>query len=221
MEVSVIIRTFNNGEFIKKAVDSALNQTIDKGQYEIIVVNDGSTDDTHNILESFGDKIVLINQKNKGMVKSGYIGLENSKGSHIIFLDGDDEFKKDALSELFNALKENKECGFSYCDYYEMDLRNGSQKIVSLENIYNSLAGGILFKRSVLEDIGFWDRSMSFPEHDLMIRMLKKYKGVHVKKPLFVYKRHEGSFTDDKERVEKGLKEIFDKHGFIEGFKKY
>jgi sialic acid synthase SpsE len=229
--VSLIIRTHNQEQFIKKAVKSALKQDFDSKKYEIIVINDGSTDQTKEILGKIdtlnkndtgnNKKMIIVNQENQGMLKSGYTGLNLSRGKDVVFLDGDDEVKEGFLSGLYGALQEDKEAGFSYCDYYEVDLRNGQQKMVSTENIFNTLACGILFDKKVLQEMGFWDGSFIFAEHDLLIRLIKKYKGTHVNKPLYIYNRHLNAFTANKEKVEEGKKQIFAAHGFIENFKEY
>lgn len=218
--ISLIIRTFNNEKFIEKAVMSALNQNFN--DYEVVVINDGSTDNTKKILNSFSHpKLRIIHQENQGMIKAGYAGLRESKEDYVIFLDGDDEFKTNTLSELFTALRQNLEKGFSYSDYDEIDLRNENKKIVSCQNIFNTLACGILFRRTVLNEVGFWDRKFIFAEYDLLIRIMKKYPGVHVAKPLYVYNRHENSFTANKEKVEQGKQQLFVKYGFFEWFKEY
>lgn len=211
--ISVIIRTFNNKDFIKKSIESALKQ--DFADYEVIIINDGSTDDTAEILSLIkDDKIRIINQENKGCFESGYVGLKNAKGDYIIFLDADDELKETALSDLFNSIKDNKG-RFAYCDYYEVNLEGGGKKIVSVDNAFKSLACGILFEKSLFDEIEFWDKKMVLPEYDLFIRLTKKFKGVHVKKPLYIYNRHEQSMTADKKTVESAKKQIIEKYGGI------
>ena len=83
--ISVIIRGYNSGNFIFNAINSALVQTI--SNYEIILINDGSTDNTSKIISSFKDhKLKIINQENLGAFESGYVGLRASSGDKIIFL---------------------------------------------------------------------------------------------------------------------------------------
>ncbi len=258
--ISIIIRTYNNERFIRKAVQTAVKQSFN--DYEIIVVNDGSTDKTKKILEEYSKnipksdrkdnensknssnkykndpsekennilnrKLMIIHQENKGPIEAGYQGLKASKGDLVIFLDGDDEFKPTILSDLYQALLEQPKAAFAYGDYEEIDLRdnnnnnnNSSNKIVSCENIFNTLACGILFKKETITEIGFWDKKFKFPEYDLLLRILKKYKGVHVKKPLYVYNRHPQAFTADQNYIREGRKELEEKYGPIEQFKEY
>ncbi len=218
--ISIIIRTYNNAAFIRKAVESALQQ--DYPDFEVIVINDGSTDNTAAILHSFQDhKLRIIHQENKGMIEAGYQGLRLAQGEEIIFLDGDDEALPTMLKELQSALAQHPKNSFAYGDYYELDLAAGKKKEVSCRNIFNTVACGILFKKSVLGKVGFWDRTMIFPEYDLLIRLQKENKGVHVAKPLYLYQRHPHSFTADKRRVMEGQKQLAAKYGPIPGFKEY
>ena len=95
IQISIIIRAYNCEDYIFPSIKSALNQTFNNKLYEVLVINDGSTDNTKNIIQSFKDeKLVVINQENKGMIEAGYIGLKNARGDYIIFLDGDDELKE-------------------------------------------------------------------------------------------------------------------------------
>ena len=220
--ISLINRTFNNEDLNEKAIKSALNQNFKN--YEIVVINDGSTDNTKNILDNLSlnnKKLKVIHQENQGMIEAGYSGLKHSKGDYVIFLDGDDEYKNDALSELFSVLEKDPEKAFAYCDYCEIDLRTGAMKIVYCDNIFNVMVCGVLFKKSVLDEVGFWDKDLIFAEHDLLIRIMNKYDRVYVKKPLYFYNRHDNAFTANKDKVKEGKKQLFDKYGFIKNFKEY
>lgn len=215
-EISVIIRTHNSAKFIRKAVESALNQTLSNDLYEILVVDDGSIDRTKEILIAYGNKIKLIEKKDLGQVKAANFGITNSKGGYIILLDSDDTFEPTILEEMLAILENNKDVGFVYCDYYEKNHDTGDFKMVSLkENIFNSVAGGIMLKKVILEEMGGYDEDLILPEYDLFIKIMKKYKGKHIPKPLFTYVRHGKSLTANRNFVGAGLKQLLGKYGNI------
>ena len=99
--ISVIINVYNGERYIKKCLDSILNQTYKN--LEILIVNDGSTDDTLKICKSYKDsRIRIINTKNKGLSLSRNVGLDNAKGEYLYFIDCDDYIEKDTLEYLYN-----------------------------------------------------------------------------------------------------------------------
>lgn len=221
--ITVIIRTHNSANFVKNAIESTLNQTYPKELCEILVVDDGSTDNTKEILKSYEGKIRILEEKNLGPVKAANLGITNSKGGHVILLDSDDTFEQTILEEMLAILdNNNKDVGFVYCDYYEKNQDTGDFKMVPLrENIFNSVAGGIMFKKVILEEMGGYDEDLIFPEYDLLIKIMKKYKGKHIHKPLFTYVRHKKSLTANRELVKKGVKQLFDRYGEIKALREY
>jgi len=80
--ITVIMRTYNNEKFIQKAVESVIGQT--REDFELVIIDDGSTDDTAKIVASFADKrIRIVTQKNSGAIESAYSGINNTKGKYI------------------------------------------------------------------------------------------------------------------------------------------
>lgn len=219
-QISIVIRTYNSEKFIKKAINSVLNQTINQELLDILVVDDGSTDNTKNILDSFKKKIRIFKRQHNGAMKSLNFGIANAKGKYVIILDADDIFEQTILEKMFDAIQNNKNISFVYCDYYQRN-KNREIKKVSLKNIFNSLAGGIMFEKEIIVKMGGYQEDMVFPEYDLLIKIIKKYKGKHIQEPLFTYVRHKGSITDNKEIVQKGMAQLFKKYGNIKNIKKY
>lgn len=104
MKVSVILCVYNEEKFIGKAIDSILNQTLD--DFELIIINDGSTDNTLDIIKSYDDeRIKLINQANIGLGASRNKAMEKASGEYVAFLDGDDWFSEDALEIAYSEAK--------------------------------------------------------------------------------------------------------------------
>jgi glycosyltransferase involved in cell wall biosynthesis len=105
MKISIIITAYNVEKYIAEAVESALNQTY--ANVEIIAINDGSTDNTFEILKTFGDKIKLVNQENMGLTKTMNKGLAIASGDLVNFLDGDDIWIETKLEKQVKEFENN------------------------------------------------------------------------------------------------------------------
>ena len=120
-QVSVIIPTYNRGWIIKEAIDSVLAQ--DYTEFELIIVNDGSSDHTSDVLDSYGDDIKVLSQKNKGVSAARNLGIAEASGKFIAFLDSDDLWLPQKLSvqiEFFNQTPDAL-----ICQTEEVWIRNG------------------------------------------------------------------------------------------------
>lgn len=215
-EISVIIRTYNSEKFVCNAVDSALNQTLDKKGYEVLVIDDGSGDNTVGLLEKlYGNKIRIIKQEHLGQTPTTNSGILQSRGQYVTLLDSDDEFLPETLEKMLGEFKENRAVDFVYCDYFE---KTGDQKkVVSpKDNIFKTIATAIMFKRELFNEIGPYDEKLIFSEYDFLMRLMKNGKiGKHMPEPLYMYIRREGSLTSDKNTVEKGILQLKEKYGDI------
>ena len=118
-KVSVIIPVFNVEKYLENCLESVINQTLD--DVEIICVNDGSTDDSPNILEKYSEDIKIINQENKGLGATRKVGLDASSGDYILFVDSDDFIRKDACEILYKqAICTDSDMVFyNLCHYFE------------------------------------------------------------------------------------------------------
>lgn len=112
--VSVIIDTYNYGRFIEESIDSVLNQTFPQKDLEIIVVDDGSTDDTPERVKKYGDKIKYIYKKNGGQGSALNAGFENAKGEIIAFLDADDYWYPDKLEHVVREFEKSESVDVVY-----------------------------------------------------------------------------------------------------------
>lgn len=207
MKISIVIPTYNSQNTIKKAIDSALEQDFPKKNFEIIVVNDGSTDDTLKILKSYGKKIKIISQRNQGVIKANNKGFKAARGDYVIKLDSDDYFKKNILKEMVKILDNKSEIDFVYCDYYEKPAK-GKAKIISTSNLFNTIAEGIMFRRKKLAKEGFYSEDMNFAEYDLLLKTFGKWKGHHIARPLFYYIRSFESLTGSKKWLKNAMEQL-------------
>ena len=123
--VSVIIPCYNSEAYVAFAIGSSLNQTYNN--VEVIVVNDGSTDSSLEIIGSFKKEILLIDQENKGQAIARNEGIEASHGKYIAFLDADDYWEKEFISKLVEAIERSK-AGIAYCGWQNVGLSGGRGK---------------------------------------------------------------------------------------------
>lgn len=110
--ISVVMPTYNNSIYIKKAIDSVINQKVD---YELLIIDDASTDNTYEVVKPYlSDRIKYIrNSKNMGVAYTRNVGIQLAVGKYVAFLDSDDWWKKDKLKEQLKIL-EDKNCIFCY-----------------------------------------------------------------------------------------------------------
>lgn len=184
--VSIVIPTFNRASTIERSVKSVLEQTFD--DIEVIVVDDGSTDDTEEVMSKFSDsRIKYLKQSNAGACAARNKGIDNSSGQYIAFQDSDDFWHPDKLEkQLLNIEAENSD--FDIC-FMNSVFPNGDKRLIpSKKAIKAGLSSRsilesnfistqmILAKRSVFDSIRFDERLPRFQDWDLGIRMINAYK---------------------------------------------
>ena len=210
--VTVIIPVFNQQKYIARCIRSILNQTLDKSHYDIIVVNDASTDKTKEILELYDDDITLINnKKNLGLPSSLNIAIKQTKTSSFVRVDSDDYVNENFLKFLYIYLEENKNFDAVACDYLLVD---ENENVIKRKNSLRSpIACGILFRLKNIIEIGLYDENFLINEDvDLRKRFLKKFNIKRLELPLYRYRRHSNNMTNNKKKMKIFNKKINDKH---------
>ena len=211
-KISVIIPTFNQEKFIGRCLRSLLDQSIDRKDYEIIVINDSSKDKTLFALNLFKEEIKIIsNKKNMGLPYSLNKGILSAKGQYVIRVDSDDYVNKEFLKILYTFLSENLDMDAVSCDYFFVDDKeNILERINSLKK---PIGCGIMFRTTHLIDIGMYDDSFLIHEEtDLRHRFLKKYKIFRVPLPLYRYRKHQTNITNNSKSKKKYLNKFKTKH---------
>lgn len=203
-KVSVIIPCFNHEKFIGRCLRSILDQNLDRKDYEIIVVDDGSKDNSLKIINTFKKDIKIIsNNKNKGLPYSLNVGIKSSKSKYVVRLDSDDYVNKNFLLFLLEFIERNsEEIDAVSCDYLVV---NDQEKIISKENcLKKPIACGIIFKTSHLISLGLYNEKFLLKEdEELRKRYEKKYKILRLQLPLYRYRRHEKNITNNRRRLKK------------------
>ncbi len=210
--VSVIVAAYNQEKFIGRCLRSLLHQTIPHEDYEIIVVNDGSTDRTPYALELFHDAIhPITNETNLGLPASINRGIMAAKSEYIVRVDSDDYVNLNFLNFLHFYLDQNRYADAVACDYFLVD---DAEEILERANCMDHpIACGIMFRKQQLIDIGMYDESFRCHEdRDLRIRFEKKYSISRLELPLYRYRRHENNITNDVEAMEHHHQNLVRKH---------
>jgi len=210
--LSVIISAYNYDRYIERCVRSVLDQSLRRNQYEIIVVNDGSTDKTKDILENYKEDVRIYHfEKNQGISAARNFGIKKAKGQFVVFVDADDYIQHDMLLIQKTFLSENNSLDAVSVDYYLVDERGNHIQHVNAEE--KPIACGIMFRKDFLYDVGLYDESFKArEEEDLRIRFLKKYKIYNIILPLYRYRMHDNNLTKDKQKMDEHLTKLIDKH---------
>lgn len=210
--VSLIITTYNYAHYVERAIRSALDQTLSKDLYEILVVNDASTDRTKEVLENYTDEVRVFNlDKNVGLSGARNHGIKKAKGQYVLFLDADDYIHRDLLRIQKLFLDENNRLDAVSTDYWTVDERGSHIQHVSAEK--EPIACGIMFRKDFLHEIGLYDESFrAREEEDLRIRWLNRYGVYNIILPLYRYRMHDSNLTKDKEAMDAGAEQLQQKH---------
>jgi len=210
--VTVIIPTYNSAKYITEAVDSVLAQTYKN--FEIIVVDDGSTDDTDEVLKPYMDKIIYIKKKNGGPASARNRGIESSSGEFIAFLDADDVWLPEKLERQVEFMKNNPEVEiiFTKVANYE-DPENQTLGRINIKDgyIFDQLlkrgnfinASTVLLKAECIKNKELFDedkRLISVEDYNLWLRLARKCKFAYLGEATTRY-RYGGGLTENFEKM--------------------
>jgi len=215
MKVSVIVATYNCERYISRAIRSLIEQSFPKQDYEIIVVDDGSTDHTLQILESFGVRIKVITLgKHKGLPYACNDGIKKALSRFVVRVDADDYVHEDLLRVEYLYLAQNEHLDAVACDYYIVD---ESEKVIARKNAgTDPIACGIMFRKDNLVAIGLYDENfLMLEDADLRIRYSQKFNIYRIELPLYRYRMHESNITKNKELAKYYRNKLIEKHGEI------
>ena len=211
--VSIIVPVLNQEKWIGRCLRSLLNQSMNRNNYEIIVINDGSQDKTSYALELFSDEINLIlNDKNLGLPASLNLGIKEARGNYIVRVDADDYVNEKFLDLLYEFMEQNKYMDAIACDYYLVD---NNERILSRINCLDEPIGcGIMFKSADLFELGLYDEEFHLNEEkDLRYRFEQRYQVSRLELPLYRYRRHRDNITNNKKEMKDFNEKLKSKHG--------
>jgi glycosyl transferase family 2 len=201
--VSVVIPSFNGGGYLGEAIDSALAQTYPA--VEIVVVDDGSTDDTRARVARYGDRVRYLHQENRGLPGARNTGIRAARGSYLAFLDHDDRFLPEKLARQVAVLEARPDVGLVYTGWHFIDgdgrrlpptgwdRRDGDvlADLIVENMIYPAAA---MVRKAPVDAVGGFDETLTgLEDWDLWLRLA--LRGVHwacVDEPLLEYRVHPG-----------------------------
>lgn len=218
--ISVVLPTHNGSKYIAESIDSVLNQTY--RNLELIVVNDGSNDDTKEVVLSFEDPrlFYLENDRNMGLSKSLNKGFSRSKGNYLTWTSDDNYYKPDALLRMLSKLKETRAVDFVYANYCRID---ESGKLVdeirvkeSLHLLRHNYVGPcFLYTRQVYGKVGDYNPDFVLAEdYEYWMRVIKHFKMKSIEDCLYCYRLHGNSLTfkHTSENAASVARRAFEKH---------
>lgn len=233
--VSVIIPAFQAENHIVQAIESVLCQTYTP--QEIIVVDDGSTDNTGSAVKRYGDKVIYIYQNNSGPASARNSAIHAAKSTWVAFLDSDDIWTPNKLELQFRLLKRNTHLQWAVSNFYYFNPAKNLQEVaIHAQHIRKQLINGAylanlfdamndymefaldtyIIKRSVFEKAGLFREELRYSEDtDLFWRIAAHWPQIgYVNKPLTTYVQHENNLTKitDHEKILSSILTVFDDH---------
>lgn len=224
-KVSIYTPTYNCGKYLETAIESVLSQTYQ--DFELIIIDDGSTDNTELILEKYKDnpKIKIIkNKKNFGFVKSAIKAIKLSRGEYIMRLDADDYLDENALMIMTNILDKHPEIGMVYPDYFQINKKGeiidyfrkkklGQDfKLLDLP----ALGACTMMRKSCYQVIGGYRDDIRMQDnYDLWLKFIAKFKPYNINLPLFYYRRHRSNISNRTKKILQTRRYIKEK--FLQG----
>jgi glycosyltransferase involved in cell wall biosynthesis len=208
VKISIVLPTYNQAHYLPTALDSAFAQTY--SNYELIVVNDGSTDDTPEVLARYRQHydFTQVEQENQGLPRALNAGFDRAQGEYFTWISSDNSMLPEMLSVLVAALDEDPTVGLVYADFYLMDDDGkdlGCFRTVDYDPhwlLYTNLVHCcFLYRRECMERVGGYDPNFIYSEDwEYWIRVSQHYHMKRVPQALYRYRLHNTSMTSELKR---------------------
>jgi glycosyltransferase involved in cell wall biosynthesis len=203
--VSVVIPVHNGGRTVARAIESALAQRYDA--VEVVVADDGSTDETRDVVGRYLGTVRVVEQANRGAAAARNLGLRAARGEYVAFLDADDEFLPGRIEKGIAPMAADAGVGATFCRLYR-EYRDGTRDVYGdaykrcrafPEHLWPSShvqTSGAICRRTAVERVGPFDESLqSHDDLDLWIRIAETFRVVEIAEPLAVFHDTPGSYS--------------------------
>jgi len=198
---SLIVATYNQGEFLAECLDSLISQSLPRFEFELIVVNDGSTDATSAVIQEYSSQLdeVISHENQQGLVAACNTGLKQARGRYFIRVDSDDYLEHTALEQLKTAAAKAPSTDIITPAYWILEGQETTILRTDPSNLFTWMAGGVLLNReSVMRAGGY--RNYYWEEYDLYLRMLRQGSTVSgISEPILHYRKHGENMTAKKD----------------------
>lgn len=222
--VSVVIPNYNYAHYLREAIDSVLAQTYP--EIEVFVVDDGSSDDSRIVLESYGDRVKGIFQANQGVSAARNNGVAASNGEFIAFLDADDSWLPQKIEKQVERFRREPSLGLVHVAVNEIDAK-GDSLLERYEGLEGNIAGellmlkragvlgggsGLMVTREVFDEVGGFDPRLSTSaDWDLFYQVSSRYRVAFLPELLLRYRIHNTNMHANVAAMERDMTLAFDK----------
>ena len=205
--VSVLVAAWNQASSLERSLQSLRHQTVDRSVFEIIVVDDGSTDGTGQLLSGYRDEVTVITTPHAGLAAACNAGLAAARGRYLIRVDSDDAAEPALLEAELTVLERAPDIVCVSSDRHEES--DGTVRLVRVREgvLYDLIACGALMRLETVRAVGGY-RPIFWEEYDLFIRLRQQGRFAHVPMPLYRYRRHSESLTARREDRQRGWEEL-------------
>jgi glycosyltransferase involved in cell wall biosynthesis len=207
---------FNEERYVAEAIESILQQTFE--DFEFVIVDDGSVDQTPMILKGYADpRLRVFHQTNQGQSQALNRGIRLSTGAYIARMDGDDVARLERLEKEVRVLDTHPEVGLVGTWCTKIDAETGREwlqrlpredavirKFLVVDNPF--IHSSVMIRKAVLDRIGLYDEKLIWQDYDLWVRIARYHRVVNVPEPLVMRRKHPGSVT----RTSKKSREFWD-----------
>lgn len=215
--ISIVMPCYNGARYISTSVESVLRQSFTS--FELIIVNDGSTDDSSRILDTIGDdRMIVVNQANTGVIGARNKGLSLASAEYVAFLDADDTWDRDFLSKMYQALQVRAGACLAYCGWQNVGVTGPrgepfippnyeNQKKIDtlLEGCRWPIHAVLARRKNVIAVGGFDQRFLTGEDYWLWLRMALFRPIVQVPEVLAYYRHHGTQRSTERNRALKGI----------------
>lgn len=222
--VSIVVPVFNQGQYLEEAVDSLLSQTY--RNIEIIVLDDGSTDSTPQVLKRYTGRVYWESHPNMGQSRTLNKGWQMAKGEFLSYLSGDDSLLPEAVAASVDHLSRNPKTVLTYGDFNLIDPSSRFiRRVAAPEFDFNRMitdvacfpGPGPLFRRSAFERAGFWDpRYRQMPDYEYWLRLGLEGEFGRIPRVLANFRVHESSQTFSQTSDDRAEEPVHIMRGFFE-----